>query len=127
MGTINCFWVEKREDGVWVRPDTGEIQPYPGAFGHGAVFASSGSYVEQCRKEGLWKDYPDGLALSVMTPGGQWDIDGPSYPGEGKPALPCPWTRKGDPRKIETLSVWDSIHFPGRYHGHLKGGKLVSC
>ena len=125
MSSIACFWVEKDKDGIWVRPDTGAKMPYPSAFGVGAMWSSDSSYVEQCRKEGLWKDYPDGIALSVMTPGGEWCVDGPSYPGNGKPARPCPWTRTGDPRKPETLFVEPSINFTGRYHGHLKGGRLA--
>ena len=126
MPSIPCFWIEKA-DGAWVRPDTGELQPYPSAFGHGAVFSSESTYVEEQRKLGLWKDYPDGLRLCVVTPGGEWEIDGPAYPGGGQPARPCPWTRTGDPRKIETLDVNPSINFPGRYHGFLRHGNLIDA
>ena len=124
MPNYPCFWVEKDTDETWVRRDTGERMPYPSAFGNGAMWSTESSYVEVCRKEGLWKDYPDGIKLSVMTPGGEWNVDGPSYPGEGQPAQPCPWTRTGDPRKPATLSVRASINFNGRYHGWLTKGVL---
>lgn len=126
MPSYPCFWIEKSGN-VWIRPDTGQIQPYPEAFGIGAVYNSDSAYVEEAKKLGLWKTYPDGIHLCVVTPGGVWEIDGPAYPGDGQPARPCPWTRTGDPRKASTLDVNPSINFPGRYHGHLRHGVLINA
>jgi len=123
VSAIKCFWVEKTADGTaWTRIDTGEVMPYAYAFGDGALWSDLTSYDVQTYAEGLAKRYPDGLRLRVRTPGGEWDIDGPSY-SDGAHA--CPWTRTGDPRRPETLTVTPSINFPGRYHGWLRNGQLV--
>ena len=58
---------------------------------------------------------PDGISLAVMLPDGvDWHVD------DGR------WTRTGDPRKPETLTVRASIRSP-RYHGYLTNGVLESC
>lgn len=61
-----------------------------------------------------WKG-PDGRSLVVMTPAGEWGIDGPSS-NVGRP-----WTRTGTPPNV---TVNPSIHFVGRYHGRLRNGEL---
>lgn len=58
---------------------------------------------------------PDGHSLSVMTPGGPWDIDWPSVSGGG-------WTRTGTPPHV---TASPSIHAVGKYHGFLQGGVLT--
>lgn len=64
-----------------------------------------------------WKG-PDGHALTVMTPGGEWCIDGPAS-GSGRP-----WTRTGTPPKV---TASPSIHIIGKYHGWLRDGILSDC
>ncbi|MFL5481125.1 MAG: hypothetical protein ACJ8AK_02965 [Gemmatimonadaceae bacterium] len=60
-------------------------------------------------------DNPDGITLMVMLPDGcDWMVD------DGR------WTRTGDPRKPETLTVRASIRSP-RYHGFLTEGRLEPC
>lgn len=60
---------------------------------------------------------PDGRCLCVMTPGGQWLVDGPASNG-GR------WTRSGRPPKI-TANPSIAIGNPERYHGWLRDGVLV--
>lgn len=64
-----------------------------------------------------WKG-PDGHALTVMTPGGEWCIDGPAS-GSGRP-----WTRTGTPPNI---TASPSINIVGKYHGWLRNGELTDC
>jgi hypothetical protein len=59
---------------------------------------------------------PDGKTLVVMTPGGEWCVDGPSSNGSG-------WKRTGTPPNV---TATPSISMP-RYHGWLTNGKLISC
>ncbi len=63
-----------------------------------------------------WKG-PDGKSLVLMTPGGEWTIDGPSS-SDGH------WTRRGEAPRI---SVSPSINFPGKFHGWLIDGVLMAC
>ena len=125
MASILCFWVEPDGDS-WIRRDTGERMPYPGAFGVGAIYDARPDTAAMLRASG-GADRGDGHFPVVVTPGGEWEIDGPSYPGGGAPPRPCPWTRTGDPTRPETLTVQPSIHFPGRYHGRLRNGVLVDA
>lgn len=60
---------------------------------------------------------PDGKHIIVMTPGGEWCLDGPASNG-GK------WSRTGIPPKI-TVAPSISIGKPERYHGWLRDGVLV--
>lgn len=67
---------------------------------------------------------PDGIALMVKTPGGDWFVDGPANNGPG-------WTRSGAPPRV---TASPSILIPhGRgasrepYHGWLRNGVLVPC
>lgn len=120
MGRIQCFWVERDGD-AWVRRDTGERAPYPSALGLGAMYDGDARYRElEVARGGA--DRGDGHFPVVLTPGGEWVIDGCAY-SDGK-ARPCPWTRTGDPARPETFTVSPSIHFPGRYHGWLRNGVL---
>lgn len=74
-----------------------------------------------------YKDVPawvgsDGLSLVVMTPGGDWHVDGPSKSG-GK------WTRTGT---VPNITAVPSIHIQARdgttrYHGFLRNGELIPC
>jgi hypothetical protein len=73
----------------------------------------------------------DGISLMVRcprpdgTPGSNdWPVDAPAHPGGGR------WTRDGDPRHPETLTVTPSIAIgkpgtDGYYHGFLQGGVLT--
>lgn len=95
---------------LYVRKDTGEeltlrdAPPgamwnafwYPPAFGHG----------------------PDGLALMVMTPAGEWHIDGESSNGPG-------WTRTGTPPLVTARP--SILIGNNRYHGFLTDGRLEEC
>jgi hypothetical protein len=123
VAKIACFWVEKDGD-AWVRKDTGERQPYPGAFGIGAMWDAVPNYREHEIARG-GADRGDGHFPVVLTPGGEWVIDGCAY-SDGA-ARPCPWTREGDPTRPETFTAHPSIHFPGRYHGWLRAGFLVDA
>jgi hypothetical protein len=60
---------------------------------------------------------PDGHFVCVMTPGGEWNIDGRSTGGGY-------WTRTGTPPK---LTVRPSILIGRAYHGFLTDGKLIQC
>ncbi len=66
---------------------------------------------------------PDGRCLVVMTPAGEWMVDGPSRTdGKG-------WTRTGIPPNV-TASPSIGLGKEGggwRYHGWLRGGRLVEC
>ena len=124
MPTYPCFWIEKQSDGTWLRRSTGESQPFPTFFGPGAMWNAPWMRDTDPAKS-LCKEYPDGLTLVVMTPGGDWLVDGPSY--DGTQHHSCPWTRTGDPMQPETLDVSPSIDIRGSYHGWLRGGQLVDA
>lgn len=103
-----CGKAEIRWEQLWVAPATGEMRPLE-RWGAGAMF------------EAWWMDYPawhgpDGICLIVRTPAGDW------HPDHAKQK----WSRTGDPRKPETLSISPSILFPTEiFHAHLVAGKLV--
>lgn len=102
---------------LYTRADTGaevEIRSHPGPEHAGALFDSwwrhgyaGGMYVGS-----------DGVALAAVCPNGmQWEVDGEATGGGH-------WTRTGDPRRPETLSVTPSIAAgtagtEGYYHGFL--------
>lgn len=70
----------------------------------------------------LPKNPYDDMSLVLMTPGGEWWIDGPSDNGEG-------WTRTGTPPHI-TASPSIGKKAPDgswAYHGWLRDGKLVDA
>jgi hypothetical protein len=62
---------------------------------------------------------PDGRSLSVITPGGQWDIDMPSSSGGH-------WQRSGEPPNV-TANPSILIGSPPRYHGWLRNGVLIDA
>lgn len=57
---------------------------------------------------------PDGRSITVMTPGGEWNIDGFESRSHTRP-----WTRTGSP---PDLVVTPSINIEGSYHGWLGNG-----
>lgn len=59
----------------------------------------------------------DGHTLVVVTPAGEWVVDGPSSNGTGA------WKRSGVPPMV---TAHPSILMPG-YHGWLRDGTLVEC
>lgn len=109
---------------VYKRSDTGEevtVRGYGGIELAGALY--DGWWLHGRKvvdKQGRTRGYTgeDGIALIAICPnGGAWQVDGPSGNGNG-------WTRTGDPRKPETLSVTPSI-VAGDYHGFLTGGSFT--
>jgi hypothetical protein len=95
---------------------------------------------------GAWTG-PDGLSITVRTPGGDWCIDGEasnctrkqSVPVEGKPGWTrferthyC-WIRHGDPRSSDlhvdkngnTCEAGAGSILIGKYHGFLHNGMLT--
>lgn len=78
---------------------------------------------------------PDGRALMVRTPGGDWHIDGPASncarPQEPE-AHKC-WVRHGEPPRLtvdkqgETCQAGGGSILIGGYHGFLRDGHLVTA
>jgi len=91
---------------LYVRPDTGER--------YTSHEVPIGAMWESYWLESMGRG-PDGRCLSVMTPGGEWNIDLPS--ASGGPG----WTRTGTPPMI---TARPSIHVIGKYHGFLTDGVL---
>ncbi len=103
-------WTERQ----WRRADDpGEASPLL-SIRHPPVGA-----IWDCWWFGSHRAGPDGLHLCVMTPGGEWLIDGPAKNGPG-------WTRTGEPPRI---TARPSILIEGRtpYHGFLTDGFLEEC
>lgn len=86
---------------------------------------------------------PDGIALVVRTPGGEWMVDSEASnctrPGDR--SHKC-WIRHGDPRDPQGRRTGQPLHVDkagdtcsagagsiicGTYHGFLHGGHLVNC
>lgn len=77
---------------------------------------------------------PDGRTLYVVTPGGDWLIDGRAsnctQPGDD---IHRCWIRHGDPPIItvdkngNTCSAGAGSIAIGNYHGFLKNGELTDC
>lgn len=62
---------------------------------------------------------PDGRCLVVMTPGGEWMVDGPSTTGGN-------WTRTGEvPFITATPSILITNRSEPDYHGFLTNGVLI--
>lgn len=106
---------------LFTRHDTGDIHvmkhgydvDIPGALYDGGPWLRS-----RPTEDGQGYVGPDGIALVAVCPGGyHWEVDGPAT-GGGR------WTRTGDPRKPETLTVTPSI-VAGPYHGHLQNGRFT--
>lgn len=64
-----------------------------------------------------FKKRPDGIVLVVMTPGGDWCVDGPSNNGNG-------WDRSGT---VPEITAHPSILIGTKYHGWLRNGWLEEC
>lgn len=62
---------------------------------------------------------PDGLILTVRTPGGDWIID--SCPRRAGITYGLHWMRRG---VIPDITVSPPIYIPGKYHGRLHDGFL---
>lgn len=102
-------------DRIYKRADTGELMTLRAAP-PGAMW-----YADWMHFKG-----PDGHALVVKTPAGDWCIDGPSYNnGNRGPG----WTRTGTPPMI-TASPSIGMGKDGRawaYHAWLRNGVLIDC
>jgi hypothetical protein len=87
--------------------------------GNGIEFVLSEAPVGAMWNASWWPErrYPDGICLTLQTPGGHWMIDGHSSSG-GQ------WTRTGIVPKI---TATPSILITGKYHGILTDGILVEC
>ena len=96
---------QSRLERLWEHPGTGERFPLQhGEMPVGAMFFSD------------W--HGDGKEhLQVITPGGQWDIDGPANNGPG-------WTRTGE---APLVTAHPSILIGSKYHGWLRNGVLEEC
>lgn len=110
---------------VYVRSDDGEEVAFRG---YGDRSMAGALYHAWWREGWISKDAqgnergytgPDGICLVAVCPNGMaWEVDGPATGGGG-------WTRTGDPRKPETLSVTPSI-VAGDYHGYLQAGVFTA-
>jgi hypothetical protein len=90
-------------DAWWLKGKLGEVQARAVAGVEGAKTTMVGA---------------DEIALVAICPnGGAWGVDGPGTGGGS-------WTRTGDPRQPETLSVSPSI-VCGDYHGFLQAGRFT--
>jgi len=86
---------------------------------------------------------PDGIALVVRTPGGEWMVDSEASncTRKGDRSHKC-WIRHGDPRDPQGLRTGRPLHVDkagdtcsagagsivcGTYHGFLHGGFLRTC
>ena len=102
-------------DRIYRRADTGEEYDSralpPGAMLDGHW------YPDQ------WKG-ADGIALVVVLPPGGGDTRGNWWNADGPAASGGKWTRQGDPRQPETVTVSPSI-LTGEYHGFLQAGFLT--
>jgi hypothetical protein len=101
-------------DVLFKRGDTGELVTLAGAPA-GAMWNAEWM-GDGCKG-------PDGIALCVRTPGGEWLVDGPSYQ-DSKIQHERGWTRSG---AIPDITANPSILIPGKYHGFLRGGWLEEC
>lgn len=101
------------------RQDTGEVMTLRSAP-HGAMYlaewmAGHGSSIYMKRRAGL-------PHLFVKTPGGEWDVDGPSSNGNG-------WSWEGDPPNVTARPSIGMSFEDGRwkYHAYLTAGVLIEC
>jgi hypothetical protein len=134
MAPIQCFMVERAEDG-WIRSDNPQdIRHHASEFGPGAMWFQKvdPDYLAQ---NAYYHQTADNRVLNVQTPGGSWCID--SYCSNctrrGEPHS-C-WCRHGEAPNITV----DKIPNPGEttcsagagsiqcgdYHGFLRNGFLV--
>lgn len=102
---------------LYKRSDTGELVVL-GKAPAGAMWNAT------WMREGHHYRMVEGITLVVRTPGGDWCVDGPAYPGGGAAPVPNAWARSG---AVPDITANPSIHFPGSYHGFLRGGWLEEC
>ena len=100
---------------IYLTPDGKECTTHPQPPSGIQVAPAGAMWFSDCFS---WKG-PDGHTLTVMTPGGEWCIDGPASGSSSRP-----WTRTGIPPKV---TVSPSIHIVGKYHGWLRDGMLSDC
>jgi hypothetical protein len=127
MPRIKCFMVELNGDG-FRNCETGEVYATHGALPPGAMYYA----WEGWRPEDAG---PDGRHLMVITPGGEWWVDGRANnctrPGEPHKC----WVRHGEPPEVTVDKEGDTcgcgcsigIYNPDgsfRYHGFLRNGWL---
>lgn len=131
---------ERRHSGgahnEWKRLDTNELLPLEGPFPVGAMWNASWM-IENWQEMKVdrplhWKPGPDGLCLSVMTPGGEWMIDSrASNCGLPRDNEHYCWVRHGVPPEITvdknglTCSAGAGSIQCGQYHGFLRNGYLT--
>ncbi len=101
---------QRREAQLYKRSDNGELvilrAAPPGAMWNAPWMKDFKSI----------KQRPDGITLVLMTPDGEWCVDGPSSNGDG-------WERSGT---IPDVTANPSI-ICGKYHGWLRNGWLEEC
>lgn len=119
------------QNGLFVRSDNDALVAFRG---YGDISFAGALYDMWWRKgytilrdDGTRRGFvgPDGISLCAICPNGlPWEVDGPATGGGG-------WTRTGDPRRPETLTVQPSIiagkpGAPGTYHGFLQNGAFTA-
>jgi hypothetical protein len=105
---------------IYTRSDNGALIAFRG---HGDK-AAAGALFHCWWLEGAMggvreaKPGPDGIILTAICPNGcEWIVDGEATGGGH-------WTRTGDARQPETLTVTPSI-IAGDYHGFLQNGRFT--
>lgn len=101
-------------DQLYQRADIGEVWTLR-SLPAGAMYDAHWLHGWQTNK------YDDGVMLTLVTPGGTWEVDGPSW--NNKVRGPG-WTRTG---VIPDVTAQPSILIPGKYHGWLRNGWLEEC
>lgn len=102
---------QRNENQLYIRKETGELcilsKAPVGAMWDATWFKKYEPYNKS----------PDGIVLTVQTPGGDWCVDGPSKGGGH-------WTRTGT---VPEVTANPSILIEGSYHGWLRNGWLEEC
>lgn len=102
---------------LWRRADTGALVDLDDAIKGNPHPDFWGAMYHAWWHDRSWPG-PDGRCVAVITPAGEWVIDAPSSNGG------TPWRRTGE---LPDVTATPSIHFPGRYHAHLRDGVLSDC
>ena len=129
---IVCFLIEPVEDKnhLWKRVDTGQELTLNSVH-HAPVGAMwRATWLEDMPQF----CGPDGKSYVVMTPGGEWMIDGRAsnckMPDDN--VHKC-WVRHGEAPNLtvdkngHTCKVGAGSIQAGNYHGYLRNGKLTDC
>ena len=131
-GRIKCFMVEyDREKGYWINSTTREPVASPPDF----MLPPGAMWYPRAYKftpDGRKKEIKE--ALTVMTPGGIWGIDGSASNCTRKDDLlhQC-WVRHGEPPDVtvdkngDTCAAGAGSIMCGNYHGFLRNGFLEEC